>query len=126
MSDFENLGLKAGVWSGLLHRPAAPDRVGLVHRGAVVAEARVAPVKDGMWRIEVDLPGGQISDGVTSFLLSEVNSGDDQAALPGNRLASLSVMAGQALEQDMLVELELIRAELDLLKREFRRFGAQG
>ena len=42
----------------------------------------------------------------------------------GGQLASLSVAAGQALEQDILVEMELMRAELDLLKREFRRFAA--
>lgn len=116
MANFENLGLKTGVWSGLLHRVAAPERVGLTHHGEVVAEARVTPVKDGQWRIDVDLPAGRIGDGVTSFLLLDVGTGE--------QLASLSVAAGQALEQDFLAELDLLREELELLKREFRRFAA--
>ena len=120
MAEFENLGLKAGVWSGLLHRAAAPEQVGLVHRGETVAEARVTPVKEGLWRIDVDLPANRLGDGVISFLMLEGRT--------GGQLASLSVAAGQALEQDLLVEMELMRAELDLLKREFRRFaaGSQG
>lgn len=120
MAEFENLGLKAGVWSGLLHRAAEPEQVSLVHHGEVVAEARVTLVKDGLWRIDADVPGARISDGATSFLLLEGSM--------GGQLASLSVVAGQALDQDVLVEMELLRAELDLLKREFRRFaaGAQG
>lgn len=122
MAEFENLGLKSGIWSGLLRRDAAPERVGLVHRGEVVAEARITAAGEGQWRIDADLPPARISDGVTSFLLLEHGGGQDAGA--GDQLASLSVVAGRALEQDLLAEIDLLRAELDLLKREFRRFGA--
>lgn len=124
MSDFENLGLKAGIWSGLLHRSAAPQGAGLVHNGELVAEARIAAAGDGVWRIDVDLPAARLGDGVTSFLLFEGIPDDEDRAGRGNLLASLSVLAGRVLEHDLLAELDLVRAELDLLKREFRRLGA--
>lgn len=77
MSDFENLGLKAGTWSGLLHRAAAPAQAGLVHNGERVAEARIAAAGEGIWRIDVDLPAERLGDGVTSFLLFEEVAGDE-------------------------------------------------
>lgn len=122
MSDFENLGLKAGIWSGLLHRAVAPAQAGLVHNGERVAEARIAAAGDGTWRIDVDLPAGRLGDGMTSFLLFEEILGDDGPVGRGELLASLSVSAGRALERDLLAELDLVRSELELLKREFRRF----
>ncbi|HMQ39634.1 MAG TPA: hypothetical protein PKC09_00045 [Paracoccus sp. (in: a-proteobacteria)] len=123
MSDFENLGLKAGTWSGLLHRAAAPAQAGLVHNGERVAEARIAAAGEGIWRIDVDLPAERLGDGVTSFLLFEEVAGDEAPVGRGQPLASLSVSAGRALQRDLLAELDLVRAELELLKREFRRFG---
>ena len=66
MSDFEYLGLKAGNWSGLLHRATAPQRVGLVQNGELVAQARVTAVKDGTWRLDVDLPADRLGEGVTT------------------------------------------------------------
>lgn len=120
MADFDDLGLKAGIWSGLVHGGAAPTHVVLVHQGEVVSAARVSPVSDGTWQIDADLPVGRIGDGVTSFLLLSDHDGADG----GTRLASLSLVAGKPVEQDLLIELDLLRAELELLKREFRRFAA--
>ena len=56
MTDFESLGLKAGVWAGVLRRPAAPRRVLLTHLAVPVAEAKIRPDQPGTWRIEVALP----------------------------------------------------------------------
>lgn len=121
MAEFENIGLKAGVWSGLLHRSTAPDVIGLIHQGERVAEARVAPVKDGVWRIDAEVPAGLLNDGTVSLLLVEMPA---DATRPGNQLGNLAIVAGAPLELDLLAELDLLRAELDFLKREFRRLAA--
>lgn len=42
MSEFEYLGLKSGIWQGVIHRDAQPGRLVLVHMGSRVAEARLA------------------------------------------------------------------------------------
>ena len=125
MSDFESFGLKAGVWAGLLHRPAAPKRVLLVHLATPVAEAKVRADQPGRWRIEVGLPSHCLADGVQSFMLL-ADDGEGDAPQPGaERLATLSLVAGAALDMDLRAEIDLIRAELDLLKREFRRIATE-
>ena len=43
MDEFESLGLKSGIWQGVLRRDTAPGRLLLVHLGSRVAEARVTP-----------------------------------------------------------------------------------
>ncbi|NHF74687.1 hypothetical protein [Paracoccus xiamenensis] len=125
MSDFESFGLKAGVWAGLLRRPTAPKRVLLVHLAAPVAEAKIRADQPGTWRIEVALPADCLADGVQSFALL-ADEGEGDAPLPGaERLATLSLVAGTPLDMDLRAEIDLIRAELDLLKHEFRRIATE-
>ena len=122
MPEFESLGLKAGTWSGLLRRAAPPGRIDLIHMGETVAEARISPAGEGVWRIEAALPPDRLSEGVQSFMLVAGAAGEGDEG--GERIAGLSIVAGQPLESDLRAEIELIRAELDLLKREFRRLAA--
>ena len=52
-----------------------------------------------------------------------------RAAAPGPGapvLGRLDLRAGQPLAQDVLAEIALLRAELELMKREFRRLAAGG
>ncbi|WBU61796.1 hypothetical protein [Paracoccus albus] len=126
MSEFENLGLKAGVWTGRIRRGDAPKPISLFHKGDVVGQARIAGEGEGVWQVAVNLPVDRLNDGVTTFLLIESASDESPADPMGRQVASLVVSAGQALQQDVLAEMELIRSELDLLKKEFRRFGAEG
>ena len=125
MSDFESLGLKAGSWTGILHRATAPKRVMLTHLGLPVAQARIRADKPGRWRIDVAVPAECLSDGVQSLaLLADEGEGDQP--MPGaERLAVLSLVAGAPLDLDLRAEIDLIRAELDLLKREFRRIATE-
>ena len=39
----------------------------------------------------------------------------------GTKLGHFSIIAGEALGEDLHAEVELLRAELDMLKRAFRR-----
>ncbi|WP_134681891.1 hypothetical protein [Paracoccus ravus] len=125
MEQFESLGLKSGIWQGLLRRDTAPARIVLVHLGARLAEARVTAQEDGLWRVAVGIPSQKLSDGLQSFLLLEDEGKEgDPVAPDAAHLGSMNIVAGKPLDEDLLAELNLMRNELDLLKREFRRLAA--
>lgn len=125
MDEFESLGLKSGIWQGILRRDAPPARLLLVHLGSRVAEARATAQDDGSWRIAAAIPAQKLSDGVQSFLLVEDTGEGAEPPLPTARhLASLSLVAGAPLDMDLRAEIDLMRSELDLLKSELRRVAA--
>lgn len=125
MTEFESLGLKGGVWQGLLTCDQAPGRLLLVHLGDRVAEARVSPEGTGQWRVEVAIPSNRLADGVQAFLLLEDGGAAGMPLQSGARhLGSLTLVAGEMLDDDLRAELNLMRSELDLLKKELRRLAA--
>jgi len=63
--------------------------------------------------VKVPVPASAISDGVQTFVISDGDTGDV--------LNTFSILAGDAIGEDMRAEMDLLRAELDLLKRAFRR-----
>lgn len=127
MSEFESLGLKSGIWQGILRREAAPGRLLLVHLGSPVAEAQAsAEPGGGGWRIAVTIPAERLSEGVQSFLLVEEPGDTDGGSRPGAlHLGRLTLVAGGLLDDDLLAEVALMRAELELLKKELRRLAAE-
>ena len=124
MDDFESLGLKGGSWQGLLRRETVPMRLLLVHQGEAVGSAAVAPQGPELWAVSAAIPAHRLADGVQTFLLVEDEGTEGAPLQPGGQtLAALSIAAGRAVDQDLLVEIGLLRSELDLLKREVRRLG---
>ncbi|MCQ0971335.1 hypothetical protein MLD63_12970 [Paracoccus sp. TK19116] len=130
MNRFEPDPLVDGRWGGLLTAKSAPRRVLLIHEGVAVAQADVVAAGDDLWRVTVALPATVLRDGTQSLLLVADAGGPDASAdmaLPGSEVLSrLVLLAGRPLEQDLQAEIALIRAELDLLKREFRRLATEG
>ncbi|MFG6080729.1 hypothetical protein ACEUZ9_001335 [Paracoccus litorisediminis] len=125
MDRFESLGLKSGIWQGILRRDTAPVRLVLVHLGERVGEARVTTGdEEGSWRIAAAIPSQKLSDGVQSFILMEDEGKEGEALQPGAfHLASLNIVAGRQLDHDLRAEIVLLRSELDLVKRELRRIA---
>ncbi|WP_347266261.1 hypothetical protein [Paracoccus sp. (in: a-proteobacteria)] len=124
MSEFQSHGLKGGIWQAEIRRDAAPGRLLLLHLGARVGTARVSDLGGGRWRIEAAIPAQRLADGVQSFLLLEDEGSGVEPLQPGARhLGSLTLVAGALLDDDLRAELSLMRAELDLLKRELRRLA---
>ncbi|WP_134724479.1 hypothetical protein [Paracoccus luteus] len=122
--DFTSLGLKSGVWEGVLTDADRPGRVALVLHGRTLAEAAVIPDGDGRFRVSAALPAGSLAQGAQTYLLIADDGHADEGPRPGAiRLAALPVIAGVALDEDLRAEIDLLRAELDLLKREFRRLA---
>lgn len=123
---FESHGLKGGIWSGMLTADTAPARVLLAHLGQAVAEAELRPEGDG-WQVRVPVPADILSDGRHSLiLLARPAGGASEAGNRDVRLDRLDLIAGAALDEDLAAEIQALRAEMELLKREFRRLAADG
>ena len=58
------------------------------------------------------VPADSLSDGVQTYLVNDARSGD--------KLASFTILAGDTLSDDIRAEIDLLRAELDMLKKSFR------
>lgn len=112
--QFQSYGLKSGIWSGVLTAKSAPARLSVTLRGQDVGKASVIALTPGEWRVEASLPVAALSDGAHSFTLEA----------DGTALARLPIIAGAALDGDLIAEIALLRDELELLKREFRHFAS--
>ena len=104
--ELTKLRMIEGVWHGAIkHRGRSdwqPD-------GVTIEEDRV----EEHWRIAVPIPVNRIADGVQTFVIRDRK--EDVV------LGSFSIVAGDALAEDIRAELTLLRAELDMLKKAFRR-----
>ena len=110
--------LRAGQWQGELHRTSAKTPAVDLYLGAErIAPVEVArgPARD-TWHLSVALPAGLLSDGVQTFLIRDADDGET--------LAHFTIVAGEAADADMRAELDLLRAELDMLNKAFRRYCA--
>ena len=111
--------LAEGVWEGLLSvRDASKPHLRLRHQNedlGALYTTEVGEAADGIakWLVRFQLPNERLSDGVQTFVIEDATTGD--------ALAHETVIAGEVLEEDVRAEVALLRAELDLLKRAFRR-----
>ncbi len=110
--------LSEGIWQGVLTCEGKDEmwqpRIEVTHLDETVDGVTITklPDEDG-WLVEVAVPIEAISDGVQTFLIYDSDSHEP--------LASFAVLAGDALAEDIRAELDLMRAELELVKRAFRR-----
>lgn len=65
------------------------------------------------WHVRFDIPREVLVDGVQTFLIIEKPTGDT--------LDSFTIVTGEVLSDDIRAEVDLLRAELDMLKKAFRR-----
>ncbi|MBU2992525.1 hypothetical protein Q4555_08550 [Octadecabacter sp. 1_MG-2023] len=115
--ELTKLRLAEGVWHGALKHNGQADwqpNIEVTHLdyavdGVVIEEDRV----EEHWLVSVPVPINRISDGVQTFVIRDRS--DDTV------LGNFSIIAGDALAEDIRAELSLVRAELDMLKKAFRR-----
>lgn len=106
--------LLQGVWQGVLSGSKSQPDIGATHLGKPVEGVTVTKGgAKGQWLVHVPVPLDAISDGVQTFLVNDQNT--------GARLNSFAILAGEPLSDDIRVEIDLLRAELDMLKKAFRR-----
>ena len=106
----------AGVWEGVVtgaengNKPA----IEVSHLGKAVAFSLNAQEDNlEVWALNIPIPPELLSDGVQVFLISGKDNGE--------KLTSFTIVTGEPLDDDIRAETELLRAELDMLKRAFRR-----
>lgn len=113
---FSSARIHAGVWEGILTaKGATAPEIEVTHLSESVAGVEVAALPEGkdQFTVRVPIPAALLSDGVQTFLVQDKSNGDV--------LDSFVIVAGHPLEADLRAEMDLLRAELDMLKRAFRR-----
>ena len=110
--------LLEGKWDGVVSRidgtalSEAP-RIAVTFDGKQVLGVTLAQGDGGSWELSVPVPAEAITDGLRTILI--------QDSQDGTALASIALLSGEALDEDIRAEVELLRQELDMLKRAFRR-----
>jgi len=106
-----------GVWEGILTHEGEGNlqpEIEVTHLGEKVDGVEVLENADaGHWVLRVPIPAHRIADGVQTFLIRDAQN--------TATLGDFSLVAGEALAYDIRAEVMLLREELDMLKRAFRR-----
>lgn len=110
--------MKEGVWEALLRREKEEEhadlpKIEVTLDNAAVGGVEVVPDQEGGYVLRVPVPREAICDGVQTFVVSDGASGE--------KLGGFTLIAGEGVEDDIRAEIGLLRAELDMLKRAFRR-----
>ena len=108
--------LQQGRWEGILSGATASNapELSVTHQGTHVQDVSVTEISDtDTYAVAIPIPVEAIADGMQTLLVQDAS--DD------TKLATITLMAGEALGDDLQVEVDLLRAELDMLKRAFRR-----
>ena len=107
--------LRSGVWEGVLNGVSGQPLLEVLHLETPVPGTTVTEIPDrpGDWAVRVPIPVEVLSEGVQTFLIRDGVSGD--------KLGHFTIITGVAMEDDIRAEMDLLRAELDMLKRAFRR-----
>lgn len=111
--------LRAGIWEAVLSADAPPG-VEALHQGCHLPGLTVVALagRPGDWLLRLPLPPERLDDGVQTFILRDRDG--------GQTLGHFTIVSGMPLEADLRAEIDLLRAELDLLKRAFRRHVRDG
>ena len=110
--------IQAGIWEGVLSgglgSGAAPEiLVTHLERPVNTVAVTADPEAPGTWNVKIAVPPDLLSDGVQTFLIWDPETEE--------KLDSFTIVTGVPLEDDIRAEMDLLRAELDMLKRAFRR-----
>lgn len=104
-------------WEGRVtgaNTSGARPEIRVTYQDRPVAGVELTEATDpGSWDLKVPVPDEAVADGVHCFLIFDAAS--------DTKLGDFALIAGEAIADDLQAEVELLRAELDMLKRAFRR-----
>lgn len=103
---FEN-----GLWLGHLQTDSQP-KIAVHYRGEPVNDVQVTKAQQG-WEVRIPVPVAALSDGVHCFVIVDADTSE--------KLGDFTIISGAPASDDLRAQVELLRAELDMLKRAFRR-----
>lgn len=119
MSAFElsKTRLFEGVWEGIvtaIDEDAKQPDLGVTHLDKPLGELKLKETGEpSQWSLRIPIPVELIGDGAQTFLIFDKDTGET--------LDSFTIIAGDAVTDDIRAEVALLRAELDMVKRAFRR-----
>jgi len=108
-------GLRAGVWHGQVV-DGHPTGIEVLLHGNPVAGVQITPEGEHGQRIAVPISADVLEEGIQTFVIRDGS---------GHVLGHFTIGAGNGMEADLRAEIDLLRAELELLKRAFRRHCAE-
>ncbi len=116
--EIRHLHMREGIWEGVVTLGEGADPVPLIevsHLGKPLENVELFETDSSHreWGLRFPIPAVLLADGMQTILMSDGRTGET--------LASYSILAGQVLDDDFRAELDLLREELDMLKRAFRR-----
>lgn len=114
MSDVQciNSKIRNGIWHGIFDGGEDRPDLEVRHLDQVVPDVSLER-EGGTWQMQVPIPAELICDGVHNFAIFDKSD--------GSALIDFTLIAGEPLASDLRAEVDLLRAELDMLKRAFRR-----
>lgn len=104
------------VWEGRIKNASGGDQpaITVLFKDQPVEDVLIEATESaGLWAIKIPIPDHSISEGVQTFLVMDAKKNVE--------LGAFSIIAGEIAGDDLRAEVELLRAELDMLKRAFRR-----
>ncbi|MEM6311517.1 MAG: hypothetical protein AAF754_15860 [Pseudomonadota bacterium] len=110
--QLEETRIRAGVWHGVILGSDTEPKIDVRHLDKAVENVTLEQGELG-WAVQIPIPVESIADGVQTFAIFDNSD--------GARIGEFTLIAGEALGDDIRAEVELLRAELDMLKRAFRR-----
>ncbi|MCT8159086.1 hypothetical protein [Pseudoruegeria sp. SHC-113] len=108
--------IQAGTWEGVLTMESAEaPEIDVTHLETAIEGVTLTAIEGtpGQWHLRIPIPAAALSDGVQTFL---IRSKPDDVTL-----GSFAILTGEPMAEDIRAEMDLLRAELDMLKRAFRR-----
>ena len=111
MAQIQKSELREGVYMAEISGLGGTD-VRVMHENSPLPDITVTDMGDDISMLSLPIPARVLHDGVHSFVILD---GDDQ------KLGQFAIMAGDLADSDIRAELDLLRAELDMLKTAFRR-----
>lgn len=117
MSDVQltKTQLRQGVWQGIVTH-ASPDApvIEVSHRNTILTNVTLThEEKANHWVLSIPIPPEMIADGVHTMVIKD--------KMTGSQIGHETFLAGDVLGDDIRAEMDLLRDELDMLKRAFRR-----
>jgi hypothetical protein len=107
--------MKEGIWEGILTQGGdEKPQIVVTHQERPVEGVTLThDAAGGRWVLQVPIPRAAIADGVQTLVIRDVRA--------DSSIGHVTLIAGEALGDDIRAEMDLLRAELDMLKRAFRR-----
>lgn len=112
MADLIRSTIFEGIWEGHVQGFDEMPIIRVSFRGDDMPDVSIGAVEPGLWSVQMPIPPHAICDGIQNFIV-HTETGDE--------IGSFSIIAGEAVDHDLRTEIGLLRAELDLLKKAFRR-----